>query len=58
MSAYPARICADCGERLGHMPDDHRATFHEDTCGWCGREGVSCCRPRDYGYPPAPELSR
>jgi len=50
---YPAWICANCGDKYGKMPQGHIATWHEDTCGWCG-EVKSVTEPRDYGYPDAP----
>lgn len=47
---YPAWICADCGKRLGRMPEGHISTWHRDTCGWCG-EVRDVTEPRDYGWP-------
>jgi hypothetical protein len=45
---YPAWICADCGEQYGNRPVGI-ATWHEDTCGICGRV-TACTEPRDYGH--------
>jgi len=57
---YPVWVCFDCGNKHGRMPEGHMATWHADTCGWCGRESVSCTEPRDFRYPkwPIEENSR
>lgn len=50
MPDYPAWICADCGKAHGRRPEGNRyATWHPDTCGVCGREGM-VTEPRDYGH--------
>lgn len=46
-SAYPAWICADCGDRYGKRACGI-ATWHEDVCGICGRT-VAVTEARDYG---------
>jgi len=52
---YPDWICDDCARSHGgRWPEGHVATFHEDTCGWCG-ESKDVTQPRDWGYPRAPE---
>ena len=51
---YPSWICYECGKKYGTWKEGHLATFHRDTCGWCGRR-TDCCEPRDYKYPPSPE---
>jgi crossover junction endodeoxyribonuclease RusA len=45
---YPMWICADCAEKYGHHAIDI-ATWHEDTCGVCGRVTV-VTEPRDAGH--------
>jgi hypothetical protein len=47
---YPAWICRPCGEAHGRgMPKGHVSTWHEDTCGICGRV-TSVSEPRDFGH--------
>jgi hypothetical protein len=47
---YPAWICRPCGEACGRgMPADHISTWHEDTCGVCGKV-TSVSEPRDFGH--------
>ena len=48
----PMWVCFECGPRYAKraMKDGHLSTWHPDTCGVCGREGVSCTEPRDFGY--------
>jgi hypothetical protein len=44
---YPAWVCLDCGRKYGKH-DVGVATWHEDTCGICGRvTGVT--EARDFG---------
>lgn len=50
---YPGWICDPCGQKHGRMPEGHLATWHVDTCGWCG-EATSCTEPRDFRYPKWP----
>lgn len=51
---YPAWICHECGEKYGRQIKGHLATWHHDTCGWCGETDVPCTEPRDFRYPPYP----
>jgi hypothetical protein len=45
---YPTWVCLDCGLKYG-WHDAGVATWHEDTCGICGRvTGVT--EPRDFGH--------
>ena len=44
----PAWICADCGARHGRR-QPVVATWHNGTCGVCGRE-AAVTEPRDYGH--------
>jgi hypothetical protein len=47
---YPAWICRPCGEAHGRgMSADHVSTWHEDTCGVCGKT-ASVTEPRDFGH--------
>jgi rubrerythrin len=47
---YPAWICRPCGEAHGRgMPAGHVSTWHEDTCGICGKV-TPCSEPRDFGH--------
>ena len=47
---YPAWICRPCGEAHGRgMPENHVATWHEDTCGICGRR-AQVTEPRDFRH--------
>jgi hypothetical protein len=49
-SPYPAWICRPCGEKHGRgMPAWHVSTWHEDTCGVCGKT-ASVTEPRDFGH--------
>jgi hypothetical protein len=56
---YPKWICGTCGETYGTHAVGV-ATWHEGTCGICGRvTGVT--EPRDYGHLrewPLPERER
>ncbi|MDR0274103.1 MAG: hypothetical protein LBI48_01945 [Burkholderiaceae bacterium] len=45
---YPAWVCADCGRKYGHRVPDV-ATWHEDTCGVCGKQ-TAVSEPRDFGH--------
>jgi hypothetical protein len=47
---YPDWVCLTCGLEHGHgMPHGHVATWHEDTCGICGRTD-SVTEPRDFRH--------
>ncbi len=47
---YPAWICRPCGGAQGRgMPQGHISTWHEDTCGICGKV-TSVSEPRDFGH--------
>jgi rRNA maturation protein Nop10 len=47
---YPDWICAPCGHTHGRgMPEGHVSTWHEDTCGVCGKV-TSVSEPRDFGH--------
>lgn len=49
-SVYPAWICRPCGEAHGRgMPAGHASTWHEDTCGICGKV-TAVSEPRDFGH--------
>lgn len=41
-------LCSKCADKLGgQWPDGHVATFHHDTCPYCGK-GESLCCVTDY----------
>jgi len=47
---YPAWICRPCGEAHGRgMPKGHVSTWHEDSCGVCGKV-TSVSEPRDFRH--------
>ena len=47
---YPDWICRPCGEAYGRgTPEGHISTWHEDTCGICGKV-TSVSEPRDFGH--------
>jgi len=49
MTDYPAWICSHCGDKHGRRPCGV-ATWHFDTCGVCGKQGVMVTEPRDFGH--------
>lgn len=47
---YPDWVCSACGHAHGRgVPPNHVSTWHEDTCGICGRV-AACSEPRDFGH--------
>jgi hypothetical protein len=45
----PRWVCLACGKTHGKRMCGV-ATWHPDTCGVCGKSGVSVTEPRDFGY--------
>ena len=46
---YPVWICRDCGLKYGHH-NGRICTWHIDTCDVCGKKGIGCTEPRDFGH--------
>jgi hypothetical protein len=47
----PEWVCVYCGDKYGSCPKGHIATWHQGTCGICGKTKF-VTDPRDFSYLP------